>query len=173
MKRILIIISLFFYAFSMSAQEEVKSSNMLANLEFGGMFGFSWGSSKTTGSSTSLQISPQVGYRFHPKASAGGGVGYIYDKYDGHSANYMGLNAYFRFRPIQYISLQFQPEFYRTWGNYYDSRFVPVLLLGGGVIIPVTSNAGMSISFYYDVLGDDYSPYRGSLLYSIGYTLSF
>lgn len=173
MKHILVIISLFFCAFSMSAQEEVESSSKLANLEFGGMFSFSWGSSKTTGTSTSLQISPQVGYRFHPKASVGGGVGYIYDKYDGHSSNYMGLNAYFRFRPIQYITLQFQPEFYRTWGSYYDSRFVPVLLLGGGVVIPVGDKAGVSLSLYYDVLNDDYSPYRSDLLYSVGYIFRF
>lgn len=173
MKHLLAIACLFFFTFCLSAQEEASSSFNLRKLEVGGVFGFSFGSSKSSGSSTSLQISPQIGYRFHEKASAGGGVGYIYDKWSGHSSNYLGLNAYFRFRPIRYISLQFQPELYRTWGSHYKSRFVPVLLLGGGVILPVGYNGGVSLSFYYDVLDNDYSPYRGGLLYSVGYVFRF
>ncbi|MDL2323081.1 hypothetical protein LJC52_03745 [Bacteroidales bacterium OttesenSCG-928-A17] len=158
------------------AQETTSGSFKFdkSKLELGGNFGFSFGKSQISGNYTSLNISPQVGYRFHPKFSAGFGPSYIYRGYSSgdYSENYGGLTFYGRYRPIRQIQILAQPEFYRTWGNNFDSRFVSSLLLGAGVIVPVGSG-GISFSLAYDVLQNDYSPYWEQIVYSVGYVFSF
>lgn len=157
------------------AQTQTKKGFDLSKLELGGNFGFSFGSSDWSGTSTAFRISPLVGYRFSQKFSAGGGPSYTYRKYSklDYTENYGGLNFYARFRPVRYLILQAQPEFYRTWGKNFDERFVTSLLLGAGGIIPVGNSSGVSVTLSYDVIQDDYSPYRDQLVYSIGYVFSF
>lgn len=158
------------------AQETTSGSFKFdkSKLEFGGSFGFSFGKSSSAGDYSSLNISPQVGYGFSSKFSAGFGPSYIYRGYsDGnYSENYGGLTFYGHYRPIRYLQILVRPEFYRTWGNNFDSRFVPSLLLGAGAIIPA-GNGGVSFSLSYDVIQDSYSPYWEQIVYSIGYVFSF
>lgn len=145
-----------------------------SKLEFGGTLGLSYGNSSSIGKSTSLNISPEVGYRFSNYFSAGAGVSYIYRSYSNHdfSENYAGLTLYGRFRPIRHLVLLAEPKFYRTWGKNFESRFVPALLLGGGAIIPL-GPGGISFTLSYDVLQNDHSPYYDRLVYSIGYIFHF
>lgn len=137
-------------------------------LEFGGIFGASFGN-KTT----SVKISPQVGYAFTDNFSAGLGVGYIYYDYDNrYSENYAGMNLYGRFRPWRYIMIQAQPEIYRTWGDS-KSEIVTCFLIGGGVVFPVGNFGGVTLSLSYDLIQNDRSPYNDKIIYSLGYTIGF
>ncbi len=144
----------------------------------GGSFGMVFGDY------TSINVAPQVGYRINDYFTLGTGISYNYYKYDYDfiddvSQNYLGLNIYARANPVRYISLQVQPEGYYSWGNYGDgSKFVPCLLLGGGVVIPAGNRGGISAMIYYDVIqyksdGINYSPYGNQIVYSIGYTFNF
>lgn len=144
-------------------------------LEFGGNIGFSFGKSGSNGNYTSLNFTPQVGYRFDSKFSAGFGPSYIYRGYSklDYSENYGGLTFYARYYPIKYLTLQVRPEFYRTWGRNFESRFVPSLLLGAGATIPIGNNSGVSFMLSYDIIQNDYSPYWNQVVYSIGYVIGF
>lgn len=150
---------------------EQKSSFDWSRLSVGGSFGLSFGNDYT-----SLNISPQLGYTVNQYFSWGGGVGYSYYRWDYQrekiSYNYMGFNLFGRVCPISVIALQIQPEIYRMWGNSIDSRTVPCILAGGGVYIPAGRGA-MSAMIYYDLIQDDYSPYRDQIVYSVGYVFSF
>lgn len=143
---------------------------------FGGSFGMAFGSGYV-----SVNISPQVGYEFNRYFTAGGGIGYFYYKDNHHgnnfSQNYLGLNAFARFHPIRFISLEVQPEIYRMWGSSgghsLDSQTVPCLLIGGGVNIPSGRNGVVTMMIHYDVVQNDWSPYGNQIFYSIGYIFGF
>ena len=177
MKQTLLFTVLFFSIMTGGIQAQDSNSFKFdkSRLELGGNFGLSFGDSKISGKSTALNISPKIGYRFSNYFSAGVGLGYIYRDYSkiDFSENYAGLSLYGRFRPIKYIVLLAEPELYRTWGKNFDSRFVPALLLGGGVTLPVGNSGGITITLSYDVLQNDYSPYYDQLVYSIGYVFGF
>ena len=145
-----------------------------SKLEFGGNLSFSFGKSQFSGNYKSLNINPQIGYLIHPKFSIGFGPSYIYRGYSksDYSENYGGLTFYGRFRPINYLLVLAQPEFYRTWGKNFDNRFVPSLLLGAGGIIPV-GTGGVSVTMSYDVIQNNYSPYGDQIVYSVGYVFRF
>ena len=141
--------------------------------ELGGSFGFGFGDSQT-----SLNVSPQVGYRLTNYLTVGGGPSYAYYKYK-HldiKSNYLGLNAFARLHPIQYLQVFVQPEIFRRWGKIGNVKDVEktfgALLVGGGVLIPVV-RGGILVSVYYDVIQNDYSPYKDDLMYSVGYTFYF
>lgn len=141
-------------------------------LVIGGSFGISFGDY------TIINISPQLGYTFN-KFTLGGGVSYNYYGYSDSNAtlNYLGLNAYVRYQPIQYISLQVQPEIYGQWGKQrgvsIESNTVPVVLVGAGGTLPIGGNSGVSIMFYYDLIQNEWSPYGNEVFYSIGYNFRF
>jgi len=144
-------------------------------LEFGGFLGLSFGNY-----SSSVVVAPQVGYVFDKYFSAGFGVNYSYYNYSFNSQNsvslnYMGLNVYGRIKPVRSVVMQIQPEVFRVWGSSYDykvNQLVTTLLVGGGIIFPLGNNGGVSLMLYYDLIQDEYSPYRGNLFYSVGYTFS-
>ncbi len=155
-----------------SQVEEKKSGFDKSKLLFGGSFGMSFGDY------TSVSICPQAGYAFNQYFATGLGVSYDYYKYKYYdqSLNYLGTNLYGRLTPIKYFAIQFQPEIYKMWGNlqsYSIDETVPCLLAGAGLIMPVGSNGGVSMMLYYDLLQDDYSPYRDQIVYSIGYVFNF
>jgi hypothetical protein len=160
-----------------SQQEPQQLSKFdVSRLEFGGNFGLSFGNY-----TTSVIIAPQVGYVFNPRFSAGAGVNYSYyryslDSYNKSSLNYMGFNVYGRVKPVNPVVLQVQPEVYRVWGSSYGSsvsRLVSTLLVGGGIIVPIGNRAGISMMLYYDLIQDNYSPYKDRIIYSVGYTVTF
>jgi len=170
MKKTLLIILSLAFCLALSAQEAKKFDKN--RLEYGGCFGLSFASSKNQ-DYTSVIIMPEVGYRFSNMFRAGASVGYIYRSWDDYSENYAGLGLYARFRPIRYISLNVEPQGFQTWGSQFDSRFVGCLLLGGSVIIPMGSNMGISLSLSYDVIQDEYSPYRNGVVYGVGFSVGF
>lgn len=150
---------------------EKKSGFDLSKLVIGGSLGFAFGNH-----STSINISPQVGYAFSKYLTAGGGVSYTYYDYRSSSQNYLGLNLFGRAYPIDYLTIQVQPELYSMWGSYsgvkYDNRVVPCLLVGAGITIPA-GRGGVNMMLYYDVVQDDWSPYSSEIFYSVGYIFNF
>lgn len=128
------------------------------------------------GDYTSIDVSPQIGYRWNEFFSAGGGVSYNYhhssNRYD---MNYLGINVFGRVNPVRYIALQIQPELKGSWGKSYekkiDFRYVPTMLVGGGGVIP-TGTGSISVMFYYDVIQDKYSPYGKNWVCSVGYSFN-
>jgi hypothetical protein len=151
-------------------------------LFFGGNFGL------TFGDFTFVNVSPQVGYRFTPIFSAGTGLNFIYQSskiyYPGNQETksqygYAGLNIFGRVNPLKFIVLNVQPELNYVWGStkYYpsgpeikqDGKFIPSLLLGGGVVIPSGGRGSMMAMLQYDVIQDPLSPYGSSMFFSFGF----
>ena len=141
---------------------------------FGGNFGLGFGNI------TRVNISPQIGYRFTDHFAAGTGINFQYvafkEKYSNGDLFYkasqgvVGLNVFGRYYPIRQFMLQVQPEANYIFGKeiYYDSnprqeytlntKIVPSLLAGGGVVLP-SGRGAFIISVFYDVLQDANSPY--------------
>lgn len=164
---------------SKSAQEPLsynEGQGSQGRMVFGGAFGMAFSSGYV-----SVNISPQVGYEFNRYFTAGGGVGYFYYRDNSHgndfSQNYLGVNAYARFHPIRFISLQVQPEIYQMWGSAggqsLDSQTVPCILVGGGVNIPSGRNGAVTMMIHYDLVQNDWSPYGNQMFYSVGYIFGF
>ena len=176
MKTVILKLSIFitvsFICISSLAQEKTSQLDK-SKLIFGGALGLSFSKNYTV-----INIAPQIGYQLNPYFAAGGGVAYNYYGYsyspEKWSNNYLGVNLYSRITPVKYLALQIQPEIYRMWASYLtESRVVPCMLVGGGVILPVGAGAGISMMFYYDLVQGDYSPYRDQLVYSVGYVFNF
>lgn len=151
-------------------------------LFFGGNFGL------TFGDFTFINVSPQVGYRFTPLFSAGGGVNFIYQSnkiyyqpgYEEKSQyGYVGLNVFGRVNPLKFIILNVQPELNYVWGSTkiypngpeykQEGKFIPSLLLGGGVAIPA-GRGSMNAMLQYDVIQNPLSPYGRNMFFSIGFS---
>jgi len=179
---IFILISTF--AFSQD-QEQPSQGFDKSRLFFGGNFGLSFGTY------TFINVTPQVGYHLSNYFAVGTGINFIYSStkyYAGTPGEYkseygaVGLNIFGRFYPIQYIMLHAQPELNYVWGKqtYSDgdpstklpNRFVPSLLLGGGVIIPAGRGA-LVASLLYDVIQDYESPYYGFPVFGLGFNIGF
>ena len=161
-----------FICVSISAQEGTSGFDR-NKLLFGGSLGLSFGSN-----STIVNIAPQVGYQFNSYFAAGAGFSYNYFWQsaipENWSQNYLGFNLYGRATPVKYIALQVQPEIHRMWASYLsESRIVPCLLVGGGVIMPAGARGGISMMFYYDLIQNEFSPYYDRLIYSVGYVFNF
>lgn len=157
------------------AQEGIEEGDLF----FGGNFGFNIGSN-----TTSINISPQVGYRFNTTIAVGAGINFQYNSLKGDfsriNQTVLGLNIFARVYPVNFLFIQAQPEF-----NYIMSKIkfypsnevvkqpsigVPSLLLGaGGVLSSGASNGGLIISIFYDVLQHKNSPYGNQPIYNIGY----
>jgi hypothetical protein len=154
-------------------------------LVFGGNIGASFGDF------TFVNLSPQVGYAFKPWLTAGAGINYIYNSFKIRDFNgnevyrenfsYAGLNVFARAFPIKFIMLSAQPEINYSWGKLkyktgnipdqkLDGAFVPVLLLGGGVVIPTGGRGGVLISLQYDVIQNERSPYGTQPFVNVGFT---
>lgn len=164
---------------SQSVKKKTNTSSFdKSKLVFGGNFGLQFGDY------TVINVSPQVGYNFSKYCTLGAGIGYTYYKdyyYSGaykydYKSSYLSINIFGRFYPIQYIVLSAQPEVSRMWrsydtaggGSYSENKFVPSLLVGGGLRL-----GGMIAMIQYDVVQDDRSPYGDNIFYSVGYTFSF
>ena len=169
-----LVISVFLFAQDVEEGEEKPKGFQKEKLFVGGNFGL------TFGNYTLINVSPQIGYRFSEHFAAGTGVNLQYislkekytngENYRKTSQGVVGLNVFGRVYPIQQFMLQVQPEMNYVFGKeiYYDSdprqeyklntRIVPSLLLGGGLVIP-SGRGAMIVSVFYDVLQEDYAPY--------------
>ncbi len=152
-----------------------------SRLFFGGNFGASFGSF------TFLNLSPQVGYRVSPIFSTGGGVNFIYQSNKEVYTNYelkstyayAGMNVFGRVNPFRFLLFNVQPELNYVWGNTRQSpgnleykqpgKFVPSLLVGGGVLIPAGARASLVAMIQYDLLQNDLSPYGQGAFFSFGF----
>ena len=131
-----------------------------------------------TNNFSSVTISPQVGYAFNKFFTAGTGINYNYRGNPNTSLNFLGLNVYGRVKPIQYVAFQVQPEGHYMWGKNLESRIIPCVLVGAGVVIPSGKVGFINAMIYYDVIqytynGINYSPYGNQVIYSVGYIFSF
>lgn len=184
---LLLIINPFIISYSQSSHYDRyrnKENNQtkgfdINKLTLGGNFGLQFGDY------TTINIAPQVGYSFNKYVNAGAGLSYTYYryKYDFNSADlintrsYLGFNLYARFYPIDYLVLMIQPEANRMWSSfkedrtsskYSESKFVPVVLVGGGLRF-----GPVSAMIQYDIVQDKNSPYGDKLFYTLGYTWNF
>lgn len=159
--------------------EEPKKGFDKEKLFYGGNFGLGFGSTQT-----SINISPQVGYRFNKYLAAGAGVNFVYASYKyewlGYRENYgvAGLNIFGRVYPIPYILLQLQPEANYVWGKVkynggaedaIDSRIVPSLLGGAGAAIPMGQRGALLVMVQYDILQRYLNPYGKKPFLTIGF----
>jgi hypothetical protein len=171
------------FSMSLQAQDETSGEGRKgldpSRLFFGGNFGL------TFGDFTFINVTPQVGYRISPVFSAGVGANFIYqsDKYYSGSTEvkstlgYAGLNVFGRVNPFRVLILNVQPELNYVWGKTtfgnleepIDSKFVPSLLLGGGVAIPTGGRGSLIAMLQYDVIQDFYSPYGSNAFFTFGY----
>lgn len=184
MKKIFLITALILTTFvahaqySNAGQEESPTSSSgfdIRRLTFGGRFGLQFGDY------TVINVAPQIGYNFSGKFNAGGGFSYSYYKddfyYEGDKwkdkRSYLGFNLYGRLYPIDFLVLMVQPEINRMWstlehdrtsGKIKESKFVPTLLVGGGLRL-----GSMTAMIQYDVAQNKNSPYGNNIFYSIGY----
>lgn len=150
-----------------------------SRITFGGSLGMQFGDY------TTVNVAPQVGYNFNKYINTGVGLAYTYykddyyyglDKYKS-TRSYFGINVYARFYPTDFLVMMVQPEGSRMWDTvktdrteekYSENKFVPSVLVGGGLRFgPVTAMVK------YDVVQDDNSPYGNNIFYSVGYTFGF
>ncbi len=185
MKRLLIILLLgsALAVQSVSAQEgqeqPEKKGFDKSKLFFGGNFGLGLGSH-----TTSIIVSPQVGYRFNEHLAAGAGINVNYYSFKDlrdvrTNYGYTGLNAFGRIYPVSYLLVQAQPELNYSWGSvkYPDNngtqklkgQLVPSLLLGGGASISTGGNGALLLLIQYDVLQESRSPYGNKAFFSMGF----
>ena len=169
---LLLFLFLFVSRFSFAQYSESPSKPKIPlkdRIFVGGNFGF------TFGSVTSVEISPQIGYKLTPNWSAG--VGFRYSYYQDNyytppykTSIYGGLvfSRYIIFKGL-FLEGDFEANNYDVYrivdpilGTYQLERmWVPSLLLGGGYAAPIGSNSAFFISILYDVLQNQYSPYYG------------
>jgi len=180
MKRIFLLLVSICNVLTASAQDDDVKGFDRSKLFVGGNFGAGFGNVMT-----SVNVSPQIGYRFSRHFAAGAGVNFQYNsyKYAGYKEVYgfSGLNVFGRVYPIDYILLQAQPELNYSWGKFkpndgspsykFPGKFVPSLLLGGGAAIPTGGNGAFLITIMYDVIQDARSPYSNKAFYNFGYNI--
>jgi hypothetical protein len=118
-----------------------------------------------------LSVNPIIGYNISPKFSVGGKLLYSYYNYDEPdiSTNNYGASIFARFRPIYQIYLHsefayesYEIPVYNSQNREWDSErnWVPFLLLGGGFVQRVGSNAAVYVEVLFDVIQDENSPYE-------------
>jgi len=168
------------------APEEAPKKFDKSKLVFGGNIG------ATFGDFTFIQFSPQVGYAFTKNIVAGAGVNFSYssqkfryfngDESERFNYGYAGLNVFTRVYPVNFLFLSAQPELNYNWGKIkyknppapdvkIDGAFIPTLLLGGGVAIPMGNRGQTMLSLQYDVLQNNRSPYGKRAFFNIGFSL--
>ena len=170
-------------ALGVNAQDEEEEPTRgfdKSKLFYGGNIGLGFGSNQTY-----VNVSPIVGYRFNRFFAAGGGINFIYSKYNYESAfgykdeyGVVGFNIFGRAYPIEFIFAQVQPELNYTWYkqtyiggdvNRQGPKFVPSLLVGGGAAIPLGQKGAMLVMIQYDLLQQPLNPYGSGAFFTIGF----
>lgn len=181
---LLTLMCLFLAGHALSQGESAPKRTSLdpSRLFFGGNFGVRFGDF------TLINVSPQVGYRFSERISAGGGVNFMATSSTVRSANgerlmregfgYAGFNLFGRLFAVSNIFVNVQPEMNYSWGRvrYYNGQadvkrpgaFVPVLLVGAGASIP-TGRGRIVTMYQYDLVGDARSPYGRRPFFTVGF----
>lgn len=168
------------------ATEEAPRKFDKSKLVMGGNIG------ATFGDFTFIQFSPQVGYAFTRNIVAGAGVNFSYssqkirffngDESQRFNYGYAGLNVFTRVYPVNFLFLSVQPELNYNWGKIkyknppaadvkINGAFIPSLLIGGGLAIPMGNRGQTLLSMQYDVLQNSRSPYGQRAFFNIGFAL--
>ena len=159
---------------------------------FGGGIGLSFGTV------TYLAISPVIGYRVLPNLAVGVQLSYQYYRqrdYFGkdlpYSSSLFAPAIWTRLKVYKSFFVQAQPELdFQSQSVYaYDNdpnsptvnqviRFkdrvtTPALLIGAGIAQRVTDNSSVVFMVLYDVIQDQYSPYKGRVDFRIGFNVGW
>jgi len=152
--------------------ETSPTSNSVSKWYYGGTVGFNFWSDYFY-----LSLNPLVGYKVSPKFSVGGKLMYAYindqryEPFELTSHNY-GAGIFARFRPIYqiYLHAEFDYASYEDYTLYTpivgepytesERNWVPFLLVGGGFVQRVGSNAAVYVEVLFDVIQDENSPYE-------------
>ena len=141
-------------------------------LYYGGTVGFDF-----FGDQTRFYIEPMVGIEVRPRLSVGFKVGYEHLKVDlagdDITSDNWGASVFGRMKLLRraYAHAEYSMWRYETFDGH-DT--VPFILLGGGVIQPLTPRTSLWIEALYDVLQDDKSPYEeGEPWVSVGVGVGF
>ena len=131
-------------------------------LFYGGSVNLSFGNYSVVG------IEPMAGYRLTPKLAAGVKVRYDYirdDRYaETRTTSTYGGSVFARYLVTPKIYAQVEPatynyeSFYRTGGSA-GRDWVPMLLVGGGLVQPLSERTWLNAQILFDVLQDEKSPY--------------
>lgn len=129
-------------------------------------------------------ISPQIGYKLTEKFHVGAGISYLHgqsrdDNYYDYTENSVGLNLFAHYYPWKRFMFRLKPELMYTWyksdlqivdesgiyrGKYSDSKFVPAVIVGGGIHLkPVM------LLLNYELVQNKYSSYSDNVFLSIGF----
>lgn len=191
MKKILTLVVLALFTAQGFAQEKAPAEEAPrkfdpSRLVLGGNIG------ATFGDFTFIRFAPQVGYRFSDMVVAGAGINFTYSSQklrylngtesQRYNYGYAGLNMFARVFPVNFLFLSAQPELNYNWGKIkyknppaadvkLDGKFIPSLLLGGGIAIPMGNRGQTLMSLQYDVLRNNRSPYGSRAFFNIGFSL--
>jgi len=141
--------------------EKEKQQSGVQRVYYGGYVGFSFGDY------TRISFAPLVGFRLTRMWSAGVKAAYEYVEDKRYSEtvtshNYGGsFFARLRPHPRMYLHGEFayMSYEYQTASLSSEREWVPFLLLGGGIVQPISKKASAFIEVLFDVLQDENSPY--------------
>jgi hypothetical protein len=108
---------------------------------------------------------PLVGVQLNPRLAVGAQAGVEYVNYDdpgGDAVNYGGaLFTRFRVNPRLYLHGEGQYINYELprLGDTSDREWVPFVLVGGGLVQPLSGRSAAYVEVLFDVLQHDDSPY--------------
>lgn len=137
-------------------------NSFVNNIFYGGYINLSFGSYMVVG------IEPMVGYRMTPKLATGVKVRYDYIRDDRYAetitTSTYGGSVFARYLVTPKFYAQVEPATYNYESFYYGGGsagrdWVPMLLVGGGFIQPLSERSWLNIQLLFDVLNDENSPY--------------
>lgn len=126
------------------------------------------------GDPTRIALVPFAGRRVAPKVSLGGKLlteALLYGNVDHASFNY-GAGIFTRFHPSPRVYGQVEFDYTSIalpMAGAEERRWIPFLLVGGGVLQPIGQRTAAYVEILVDVLGDPWSPYgTGQPFLSVG-----
>lgn len=133
-----------------------------------------------------LNLSPQVGYKFTQKLSAGAGIRYVYigSNYYQFKTTIYGGNTFLRYNLNQSFFAYAQYERLRSYdfnpnsSNYGKRAPADMLFVGAGYSSRLGANSSINFMLLYDVIQSPNSPYQNSYMFGpvgppIVYRISF
>jgi len=145
-------------------QKEEKSFSLSDRIFFGGDFGLQFGTI------TSINVSPQVGYRFTNWLNAGITGTYIYysDKRYNYQTSIYGGGIFTQIIPVKFLLLHAEVSYLNldSYTNYPNIKRVwdmPVLV-GGGYRMPVGEKGSINYMILWNINETENSPYSNPII---------
>lgn len=167
MNKVLLCILCIAFTFNAKSQNKTFDTDKLV---YGADIGFS-----ISNSYWSLGLSPQVGYKIHPRFHAGAGISYMHgssksNSYYNYKNNSYGMNLFALYYPWKKLVAKVRPDL--TWttasmkdnsSKYSETYCTPAIIAGAGLHLkPVM------IMLNYDLLRNDHSSFSDNLFLSLG-----